>query len=166
MTLIISLLFPESFPHVRHSGSMHFSACSSSSLQSPSSAADFSILCRVRIPFPHVTLQSLHSDQGESRQGMVSNKKIKCNEFLLYISYEGIHFENITGGKCTMFYMSSTSYTLLSLWTKRITSGMMLLKKLRKHYIKLKGLLGFNTFSLLFFPIACSYLQSPSASGE
>lgn len=54
-----------------HSGSMHFSACSSSSLQSPSSAADFSILCRVRIPFPHVTLQSLHSDHGDRRQGIV-----------------------------------------------------------------------------------------------
>lgn len=58
--------------YLRHSGSMHFSTCSSSSVQSPSSTGDFSMRCRVLIPFPQVTLQSLHSDQGVSMQGIVS----------------------------------------------------------------------------------------------
>lgn len=60
---------------LRHSGSMHFSTCSSSSLQSPSSARDLSIRWRVRMPFPQVTLQSLHSDHGDSKQGMVSRPR-------------------------------------------------------------------------------------------
>lgn len=60
---------------LRHSGSMHFSTCSSSSLQSPSSARDLSIRWRVRMPFPQVTLQSLHSDQGDSKHGMVSRSR-------------------------------------------------------------------------------------------
>lgn len=51
---------------------MHFSTCSNSSVQSPSSTGDFSMRCRVLRPFPQVTLQSLHSDQGVSMQGMVS----------------------------------------------------------------------------------------------
>lgn len=51
---------------------MHFSTCSSSSVQSPSSTGDFSMRCRVLNPFPQVTLQSLHSDQGVSMQGIVS----------------------------------------------------------------------------------------------
>ena len=58
--------------YLRHSGSMHFSTCSSSSVQSPSSTGDFSIRCRVLSPFPQVTLQSLHSDHGVSMQGIVS----------------------------------------------------------------------------------------------
>lgn len=49
---------------------MHFSVCSSSSTHSAGS--DFSILCRVRTPRPHVTLHSLQSDQGDSMHGMVS----------------------------------------------------------------------------------------------
>lgn len=62
---------------LRHSGSMHFSTCSSSSLQSPSSARDLSIRWRVRMPFPQVTLQSLHSDHGDSKQGMVSRPRVR-----------------------------------------------------------------------------------------
>lgn len=49
---------------------MHFSVCSSSSTHSAGS--DFSILCRVRTPRPHVALHSLQSDQGDRMQGMVS----------------------------------------------------------------------------------------------
>lgn len=49
---------------------MHFSVCSSSSTHSAGS--DFSILCRVRTPRPHVALHSLQSDQGDSMHGMVS----------------------------------------------------------------------------------------------
>lgn len=56
--------------HLRHSGNMHFSVCSSSSTHSAGS--DFSILCRVRTPRPHVTLHSLQSDQGDIMHGMVS----------------------------------------------------------------------------------------------
>lgn len=62
---------------LRHSGNMHFSTCSSSSLQSPSSARDLSIRWRVRMPFPQVTLQSLHSDHGDSKQGMVSRPRAR-----------------------------------------------------------------------------------------
>lgn len=61
------------FSHLRHSGSMHFSVCSNSSTHSAGS--DFSILCRVRTPRPHVTLHSLQSDQGDSMHGMVSADK-------------------------------------------------------------------------------------------
>lgn len=56
--------------HLRHSGSMHFSVCSSSSAHSAGS--DFSILCRVRTARPHVALHSLQSDQGDSVHGMAS----------------------------------------------------------------------------------------------
>lgn len=60
---------------------MHFSTCSSSSVQSPSSTGDFSMRCRVLSPFPQVTLQSLHSDHGVSMQGIVSthNARQYCN---------------------------------------------------------------------------------------
>lgn len=51
---------------------MHFSTCSTSSAHSPSSAGDLNMRCRVLRPFPHVTLQSLHSDHGVSRHGIVS----------------------------------------------------------------------------------------------
>lgn len=58
--------------YLRHSGSMHFSTCSNSSVHSPSSTGDLSIRCRVLKPFPQVTLQSLQSDHGVSKQGIVS----------------------------------------------------------------------------------------------
>lgn len=58
------------FRNLRHSGSMHFSDCSSSSGHSTES--EFNILCRVRIPSPHVTLHSRQADQGDNMHGMVS----------------------------------------------------------------------------------------------
>lgn len=58
--------------YLRHSGSIHFSTCSNSSVHSPSSTGDLSMRCRVLKPFPHVTLQSLQSDHGVSMQGIVS----------------------------------------------------------------------------------------------
>lgn len=58
--------------YLRHSGSMHFSTCSNSSVQSPSSTGEVSLRCRVLKPFPQVTLQSLQSDHGVSMQGIVS----------------------------------------------------------------------------------------------
>lgn len=61
------------FRNLRHSGSMHFSDCSSSSGHSTES--EFNILCRVRIPSPHVTLHSLQADQGDNMHGMVSSEK-------------------------------------------------------------------------------------------
>lgn len=67
----------QELPNLRHSGSIHFSTCSSSSLQSPSSARDLSIRWRVLIPFPQVTLQSLHSDHGDSKHGIVSRPRTR-----------------------------------------------------------------------------------------
>lgn len=58
--------------YLRHSGSIHFSTCSNSSVHSPSSTGDLSMRCRVLKPFPQVTLQSLQSDHGVSMQGIVS----------------------------------------------------------------------------------------------
>lgn len=70
---------------------MHFSTCSNSSVQSPSSTGDFSMRCRVLRPFPQVTLQSLHSDHGVSMQGIVSTPHMSVTvTFLKVVSVTSI----------------------------------------------------------------------------
>lgn len=103
--------------------------------------------------FPSHMLHCSHSIQTKERvdRGWCLRWKWKGNQFLSYVNCEGTHFENNIGEKCTV--LSSTNYTLLLLWTKWVASCMMLLKKVRKHYNKLKGLLG---FPLLSFSISYS----------
>lgn len=77
----LSFLKVPCFGYLRHSGSMHFSVCSSSSEQPAGS--DFSILWRVLKPRPHVTLQSLQSDQGDSMQGRLSANEAQASQQVL-----------------------------------------------------------------------------------
>lgn len=70
--LIVEWLKHRDVYYLRHSGSMHFSTWSNSSVQSPSSMGDLSMRCRVLSPFPQVTLQSLQSDHGVNMHGIVS----------------------------------------------------------------------------------------------
>lgn len=72
---------------------MHFSTCSNSSVHSPSSKGDLSTRCLVLEPFPHVTLQSLHSDHGVSRHGIVSVTQVtqRVLERVSFTHLEGLH---------------------------------------------------------------------------
>lgn len=91
--------------YLRHSGNMHFSTCSSSSVHSPSSTGDLSIRCRVLSPFPHVTLQSLQSDHGVSMQGIVSVQQETLISTYIHWQYDGIVYGSINAWDVRIQYM-------------------------------------------------------------
>lgn len=70
----------------RHSGSMHFSTCSSSSGHKLGSTGVFSIRWRDRMPIPQDTLHSLHSDHGDSIHTTAStvHRELKTSDLQIF----------------------------------------------------------------------------------
>lgn len=82
----------------RHSGSMHFSTCSSSSGHRLGSTGVFSMRWRERMPTPQDTLHSPQSDHGDSIHTTASTHTglIECYYFFMFLLVLSIDYNCFT----------------------------------------------------------------------